>query len=190
MHIATFPVGAGHAEADRVRHEPSGGRPYATPPFESLAKMLEAYDEGVRRRAHARGHDRRRVDGAVDAEERREDRVQHAARGRVSSVHHEPRHPSSRSAVRVSATVRCSAAEHLRPYRRHAEPSVSEHLHGFSTQRRGISERSLRLCVEFCDGRRGSAFFCEQARSTNPTLAGRSPRRRMKYGNHSLPNGT
>ena len=27
-------------------------------------------------------------------------------------------------------------------------------------------------------------------RSTNATLAGRSPRRRMKYGNHCLPNGT
>ena len=28
------------------------------------------------------------------------------------------------------------------------------------------------------------------ARSTNITFAGRSPKRRMKYGNHSFPNGT
>ena len=33
------------------------------------------------------------------------------------------------------------------------------------------------------------AFSPNSARSTNPTLAGRSPSRRMKYGNHSLPNG-
>ena len=30
----------------------------------------------------------------------------------------------------------------------------------------------------------------DEARSTNATFAGRSPSRRMKYGNHSLPNGT
>ncbi len=55
------------------------------------------------------------------------------------------------------------------------------------TRRREIcfEKETLRLCVFALR----LAFF-QEAAQTNATLAGRSPSRRMKYGNHSRPNGT
>ena len=48
MHVATLPRWAPITlKETQFDTNPPGGQPYGTPPFESLVKMLAAYDEGV-----------------------------------------------------------------------------------------------------------------------------------------------
>jgi hypothetical protein len=72
-----------------------------------------------------------------------------------------------------------------------------------------LAESELRECGDGCaapvsvcrhrsvraglaaDGLWAAVYFSlSKLLTTNPTFAGRSPSRRMKYGNQSLPNGT
>src|SRR5262245_38173577 len=68
--------------------------------------------------------------------------------------------------------------------------SYSTHMNG-SGMNLLPSGHSDNLRVSVSSVCRGHAVLSPRiARSTKSTLAGRSPSRRMKYGNHSFPNGT
>jgi hypothetical protein len=58
----------------------------------------------------------------------------------------------------------------------------------FSTREIGPEVPAYGTSAQFRGDR--SSYFLNMLRKTKKALAGRSPKRRMKYGYHSVPNGT
>ena len=113
MHIANLPQWASFTlERTEFDTNPPDGPRITTPAFQSASQLLQSYDAGV---SAARG-----IHGAVDAEERRQENVQHAARGGLPVVRSEPRGASPRTAQRLSAPARRAGPEHLRTDGGHA----------------------------------------------------------------------
>jgi acetylornithine deacetylase len=93
---------------------------------------------------------------------------------------------------------RCRAGRRRHPVgalRAHRRRPAQHRGVGGSRQRASVPRRARRprpRVVPLTPVRRQASrcWSRQMPRSTNATLAGRSPRRRMKYGNHCFPNGT
>ena len=154
MHIANLPHWASITlERTEFDTNPPDGPRVTTPAFESGGEAAaDLRRERERRARAARADDRWRVHGAVDAEERREEPVQHAARRRVQVVRPEPRRASSRTVERVSPPARRPDPEYLRADSRYTELNAvldrqrrrDARVSGFEKN----SLRPLRLCGE------------------------------------------